>query len=526
MLKFNSTLVSITLERNKFSRISVEALCQVLVPNSTLQALNLGWNRVCTPGAESLAALLCDNPALTSLNLYQCDIRAKGGAALARALRQHPALRTLNLATNRLGTSVSDIAAVLRDCVSLRELNLMNNMCTQAEGAALAAGLKDNLGLMCMNLSSNRFGNEAVAAILASMAGKTPLCYIDLSETGCDGSVVADNHIGPEGIRQLAGRMERKIALHTLHACYARIGHVGGVALSIALADKVQFKSLKLSGNHMGGGAVLRLCASLSGLSSLTELDLAENDIGLESLPALCQVVLSNPGLLGIGLRGNHPSLEPHLDFGTLSAGRAADILQDPKVEKDAALPRMGVKRLDYTPQRGPVLEAPRPVFEPSTNFLPSLGGSPLAKEVAVSHLVQELQPPRPYSPNVTVTQEIIPTSPRPERPAPLQTMSSPASAPHPAAPTPIKHDQLVQSVPTTALNVDRTRGSTMSMAPWYERQAGISCGGMMLSDDKLRKEFDKLDPDHAGYVDSEAYYTSFDDFGVSMNPKQMDELL
>lgn len=322
-----AALQFLDLSRNRITSGGVEALAGSR-HLTCLATLALAGNGLGRRGAEALAA--SDLP-LTSLDLGDNDIQAEGAAALASSPALGGLLR-LDLRGNALGSDGAGAIAVSRTLVALESLDLGHNSIGPSGAAALALAphvgslrtlslAQNSLGLRGLELllSSNRFGSlEALdlssndfgaqgAMALASSPFARRLKVLDVSDNRLGDAGLAallgapalsrlralraaQNDLTSAGIMLLGGAPPE---LEELDISRNELGEAGGTALASSL-PKLGLKVLSVDGCRLGGSGLARILDA--GASRLTVLGASGNQLGPEGARQIAGV--SRPGSL------------------------------------------------------------------------------------------------------------------------------------------------------------------------------------------------------------------------------------
>lgn len=116
------------------------------------------------------------------------------------------------------------------------------------------------------------------------------------------------NAIGSEGLTAIVDGLLFNTTMYTLSLGYCAIMADGGAQLArYVSANNCSVKALDLSGNALGPAGTLALALGLRENTSLTELNLSQNQFGREAkvMQALSQAFRANPNLSKINMDGN-----------------------------------------------------------------------------------------------------------------------------------------------------------------------------------------------------------------------------
>ena len=267
---------------------AAEAACRLLTnlgEFEVLSVLKLSDNSFGSCGGTALSEVLCRLGGLTVLELARTLIGKDGAFALAKGLRQLTVLRLLGLAENQIGAIAIGGLCEALPSASMEELDLGCNALGPSGATALARCLKVITRIQTLKLPGNflgQLGGEALADSLCLLSGLTNL---DLH----------GNNLGPVGVRAIVN-------------CLVGVARDSETVCPSSLSSKVvPLSTLNLGDNQLNieGGVVC--AARFSRLSTLQEVNLAGNGLGLVGcravfaalvpIPILCKLDLSESGL-------------------------------------------------------------------------------------------------------------------------------------------------------------------------------------------------------------------------------------
>ncbi|XP_078421476.1 NACHT, LRR and PYD domains-containing protein 3-like [Cetorhinus maximus] len=315
------------LSYNNLGDSRVKLLSAVLRnPGCKIQKLDLGYNDLTGSCAEDLASALSTNRSLTDLNLDYNKLGDSGVNLLSEALRDpdckiqklglkdnnltdscakdlasvistNQSLTDLDLGANPLGDSgVKLLSVALRNLgCKIQRLGLKDNNLTDSCAKDLASVISTNQSLTDLDLSFNRLGDSGVK--LLSVALRTSGCKIQ--RLGLWGTDLTDSCA-----EDLAFVFNR--SLTDLNLGKNKLGDSAMKQLSVALrGSDCKIQKLNLRGNRLTDSCAEDLASALSPNRSLTDLNLAENSLTDQSVPALRRLILTCRTLNLIELRGN-----------------------------------------------------------------------------------------------------------------------------------------------------------------------------------------------------------------------------
>jgi Ran GTPase-activating protein (RanGAP) involved in mRNA processing and transport len=531
-LKVNQTLRTLDLSWTGVEDEAAAALAEALLVNNSLQRLLLDRNGIACDGAGALATALQSNRKLKYLGLSQNNIRAAGFSFLGQALATsttlatldvsmngaaevglfslfhalahagpHSALATLNVAYNHVGDTVAMAGVMLSNCTTLRELNLEG--CQLAAGPAFdvfANSVRRAGNLASLNLAANTCIRDAGLAQLVGKASaggaRTGLRHLDLSDcgltAGCGDALV--------------GLVAMNLNLRTLLLQRNALGAAAGTALGkCASVANSSLTFLGLGNCGLGSAGVDKLVAELKySTSRLTGLSLRNNQLGDTGIALLLPTV-------------NHHGQFEYLDFAG-NAATAETLLRLPDVfESNPRLPYVVLG--DSTVITRDLLNEPWSSLHERQPTAPS---APLPPFCGAVFDVD----PVAYAPSSGFASYSAATGSAVRRQCDQPT---PHSVLFDVAGRPVKHCHVWRgnSISQTAPNLTSERyNMQVPDASAVEMENNLS--GLLISDDQLRREFNRLDAGGRGYLDLEEMkrvYVRLEHFGVVHTAQDLRQL-
>ncbi|XP_015127206.1 ran GTPase-activating protein 1 [Diachasma alloeum] len=247
-----------------------------------LVELDLSDNAFGPIGIQALAAFLRSNTCYTLrvLRLNNNGLGTAGGKMLAEALLdchansskegQPLALRVFIAGRNRLeNKGAKALADVFEKLGSLEEVVMPQNGIYHPGISALASGLSNNPGLRILNLNDNTVGPKGAQALADVLHNFKALECLNLGDCLLKTK-------GALVIADALGIQGNHISLTELNLAFNEIRTRAAESLARAVADKIQLTSLQLDGNAFGksGRTALRNClVSSERIESLGSLD-------------------------------------------------------------------------------------------------------------------------------------------------------------------------------------------------------------------------------------------------------------
>ncbi|OVA10420.1 Leucine-rich repeat [Macleaya cordata] len=206
-------------------------------------------------------------------------------------------LKTLNLSNNALGEKgVRAFEALLKSQSSLEELYLMNDGISEEAAQAVCELIPSTEKLKVLHFHNNMTGDEGAVSI-AKVVKSSP----SLEDFRC-----SSTRVGSEGGVALTEALGTCTNLKKLDLRDNMFGVEAGVALSKALSSHACLTEVYLSYLNLEDEGAMALANALKEFApSLVVLDMAGNDITVESAPALAACVATKQFLTKLNLSEN-----------------------------------------------------------------------------------------------------------------------------------------------------------------------------------------------------------------------------
>ncbi|XP_059817072.1 ribonuclease inhibitor-like isoform X2 [Hypanus sabinus] len=236
--------------------------------------------------SEALRNLECK---IQKLGLDFVSLTAAGVVDLTSALSTNRSLAELDLGGNKLRDSgMKLVSEALRNpgC-KIQKLGLGSVSLTAAGVEDLASALSTNRSLTELDLGGNKLGDSGVKLVFEAL--RNPGCKIQKLDLGSVGLTAA-------GVPVLSSALSTNCSLTELDLVYNELGDSGVKLVSEALRNpgcKIQKLCLRSVGLTAAG--VVDFTYALSTNPSLTELDLRDNELGDSGVKLVFEAV-RNPG--------------------------------------------------------------------------------------------------------------------------------------------------------------------------------------------------------------------------------------
>eukprot|EP00879_Flechtneria_rotunda_P009172 GHRR01009602.1.p1 GENE.GHRR01009602.1~~GHRR01009602.1.p1 ORF type:complete len:439 (+),score=139.70 GHRR01009602.1:208-1524(+) len=230
------------------------------------------------------------------------------------ALALSYSLKSVGMSYDRtmFGMKLSDcrcLARALAHTETLVMLDLSNNGLDDDKMRMLASGLADNISVIHLNLSHNRISDRGVRALAKLLDCNSVLALLDLS----------DNQLHADSGRALARALQHSRAIVSLNLRLNRLCDEGCRALCEALCQppavgpvrpassgSSSSSNANSSSASSGAAAAGASAAAAKHLAPLERLNISSNGAGLGMLPALCNMLRFNKGLVELDVSSNN----------------------------------------------------------------------------------------------------------------------------------------------------------------------------------------------------------------------------
>ena len=319
-LQHITTVKVLSLDNNNIPQEASEELALAIKSNKQLEMLSLNDNNLHSSAIVILNSLATITT-LTVLVLNNNQIPHEAGEALASVIMHNIRLEELYLHSNNLGIGTVKIAKSLQHITTLKMLSLGSNSIPQEASEELALAIKSNKQLEKLSLNDNTLHSSAIF-ILNCLATITTLTVLDLNnnqishETGeALASVIMHNtrleelylHSNNLGIGtvKIAKSLQHITTVKVLYLDNNNIPPEASEELALAIESNQLLKKLWISNNNLHSSAIVFL-NSLATITTLTVLDLSNNQISHETGEALASVIMHNTRLEELYLRSNN----------------------------------------------------------------------------------------------------------------------------------------------------------------------------------------------------------------------------
>ncbi|KAH3732999.1 Protein NLRC3 [Pelomyxa schiedti] len=322
-LKQSTSLIELDLSYNTLSDAGAQALSRGLKYNTTLTALNLSGNNIHDAGIKAISRAIKSNKTVMYLKLSDNFIDSSG-LTLAKALRRNKTITHISLDGTGIGVLWSDsIGETLQVNTSILEINLAKTKISDAGVLPIALALKSSTSLTALNLSENQISSTGAMAIAEALQVNSSLKELDLSM----------NKVSDLGANAFAKALRRNRSLTTINLNQTQIPDSGAQSIAEALKNNSTLTKVNLNDNHFGdlgkcaiaaalalntsvtyppchlgerGNSGASMVADILRTSSLSELDLSNNEYNADDMKLICDSLRSNSCLKKLDLRGNY----------------------------------------------------------------------------------------------------------------------------------------------------------------------------------------------------------------------------
>ena len=325
-------LERLDLDNNSLKASGVKVIAKLLNQLTTLKILSFYNNHISADGAEGIASIIVSNSGLTDLYLGKNKLK-EGALKVARALKHLSTLRLLDLNDNSIPTMVADkLAAAILCNRDLEQLRLRSNMFKTKGIKIIAKALTCISTLKVLNFRDNEITEAAVDDIISILLSNQEIENLYLGDnmlkSGASRIAVAlkkcislksldfDNNDITESTCTEIAPIVCNCSLEALHLRHNL--HLSGMVIMQALNQISTITCLDLNDNNISGVAVDQLATTLLKNSSLEDLRLQNNSLKPSEMMVFVQSLCNLSSIRSINLSGNQLSEEVAASLATL----------------------------------------------------------------------------------------------------------------------------------------------------------------------------------------------------------------
>lgn len=514
MLLMNNSLQKVILDKNKISGDGVAALSHALTSNRKIRFFSINQNLLNAVGATFLGKALVANAnsSLQTLDVSSNAVSQEGMFSFFSALTTAPrplTLVTLNLAYNKIGPAVMILGSALQSMPLIRELNLeYTYLELTPQLVEFSKALSSHSSLVTVSFARNpSLGDLGVDCLCEAMAMLSTLKYCDLTDCGMTSASLGD------ALPKLVRVAKNLTTLHLNDNDFSAEGSGVAVAKLLSLTTSLQFLGMQRCKLGMKGaegmGSTLQFRAP-----SITGLSLRGNRLTDAGFAQLLPFFLHHGHFHFLDLAQN--------DLTQLVFPRVPDLLQ-----ANCALPYVVLEDHVVVDRERCKMPWSQLVREGLPDCLwdldtCSLGPHPLPP---LCHAQMELQTSLPPSAGFATYSAANGSTLR-------RQVESTVNLLHgllPYAGLPVRHCDVwegkrIAAVPQLKQGSFQGPTDAVQIAKFES-----NVGGLLVSDDQMRREFNRLDIRGDGYLRREDFknvYRSLEHYGVERSEGEIDRAL
>ena len=275
--------------------------------------------------AITITAALKNISALQTLTFDNCNLPKDAADDLAVALYINQNLKRLRLPNNNLRHGGIAIVSALSQIKKLTELNLKNNMLSEAVIDELSSAIKTKNLLETLNLSGNNLKTNGVIKIAQPLSAISSLKTLGLNlqnnqitEGAADAIAIAilsnskleelylGNNNLAAGVIKIATALQYLTSLKVLDINNNNAPEEAAKELAVAIYNnRLELENLWLANNKFGSSISLIIADSLTKTNTLKDINLTGNCIPEEAAGDIAAIIDSNRSLQGVRLSGN-----------------------------------------------------------------------------------------------------------------------------------------------------------------------------------------------------------------------------
>ena len=301
-----------TYQQNRFTWEAVEVMMEVIAKRGIMVCFGIGGIGALKQAkmgkakdfSKYLSKLICRCKKLATLDISRCNLVDSDQAIIAAGFFENNSLKRLDIHENYFPSGAKLVEGIC-NLDNLVSLNISN--CSLSESACLVLSNKmsEGWGLISLNISHNSsIGTSGIAAILSVLADNIYLVSLNISDTGCDASIVPqlsevftynsilqELDISHNAIGDSLAYGFQSLTLHSLSLASCRISDIGAVTICKAIASNHTLKRLSLKNNFLSKGIGYEIVKILQANETLTFIDLTSTQVdcfALEGIQTIC----------------------------------------------------------------------------------------------------------------------------------------------------------------------------------------------------------------------------------------------
>ncbi|XP_065917950.1 protein NLRC5-like [Dysidea avara] len=247
---------------------------------------------------DDMATVLSYNNRLKVLILDGCYFKVGDIIKIAAALQATYNLSVFNISrSNNFCEAVKYFSKILSNNPKLQGLYLRWNNLQTSHIITLAKSLQNLSNLKAINISNNKISTEAANSIAKVLSHNTKLQKLHIDH----------NNLQASGITKLVEGLQGISTLTAFGISSNNIGMNEKAADSIAalLSNNCLLQSLHLGTNHLQTNSVMKIVSALQHVTTLSILDLSNNNITFEAVESIAVVLSKNDKLKELYIGGN-----------------------------------------------------------------------------------------------------------------------------------------------------------------------------------------------------------------------------
>ena len=499
----NNSLQRVLLDRNKIGRDGCGAIAAALNGNRKLRFLSLAQNKIQSGGCGLLGEALRRDNALGSLDIQMNGVPQEGMFALCRSLQcgRTSNLLSLNLGYNHVGDAIMVLGSFVEQASSLRELCLeRTDLVASPALDVFSSALAKNSSLCCISFACNPLQSKGVETLCASMSRISSLRYVDFTDVGANNDSLQhlatlacgakhlrvlhygqNNVVGEEGGRGLGVVIQSSSSLEILTVPFCKLGCEGARAMfsAMRLHPALSVRTLNMRYCEITDSGFEPLMQLMLQKTHFQYIDVTGNSLTQKAISSLNDAFLNNPLLYSLILEDNTVVTRSNLYVPW------AEVCGKAFYPADAPHP--------------PNTNAP---FDLSTTYNPTCAFATYSLTCG-SMTRRQLEGSNNAKPSL------------------LALVGKPVRA----------CGAWDGEVASAAASLTTAAGVNLDyvVLPSDTARLENNIGKLLVSDDQMRREFNRLDQNGTGWLDKKEFrsiFRSYEQFGVHLSDAQLDAML
>jgi Ran GTPase-activating protein (RanGAP) involved in mRNA processing and transport len=310
LLECTKELISLDISRFKLGKTGIPLLKEALKDHKSITSLNLSYNELGPDSIEDVAQIVAQHPKLLAFSDEKHNMLRGDMGKLTESLGSCRSISYLNLKGTKFGNEgLALLKKALKGISSLKLLNLSDTCLTKESSPAIASLVKRNPQLTELALSDNDFSSIGAENLKEALQHCPQLTTLELGNTALEDG----------GVTSISQGLINHPSLRSLFLSANELTHRGATFLGDALATCPNLQVLDVNHNHLGDKGIRSLTQKvLEGKPTFHTFKASHNEIGAEGIKDLGDAVRDCTSLENLYLAENPIGLEEEQKLGEI----------------------------------------------------------------------------------------------------------------------------------------------------------------------------------------------------------------